>query len=460
MSDYKKNIEAFIHKVLEIQKDKTEKPLSQQELRDIAQDLNITDEDWQHIEQIYQDHYKRGHAFLEHQNWEDALEEFKQAQAIKPSEPSILYDIASVYKGLWDEHKKKQDKQNAIFYARQCLNFQADHQGAVQLISDFKRNVFRLKKKRSQKRKEGWLKFRRNFFFALRSLAFLFLMFLFFRYALSNYGAKSKGSGERKKPKTYNYSSPQVENIELPVELVEDEKSKGLYIKKESSVYEFEHGENSVSLYKFLGDIYVEGYIVNMLQLKIEILNEQDSVVSTVVRKLVDSYNPAFRPGDAIPVQYTQNTLDIEDKNWKSIRFKVDVVRKEALPNNLRPENYPKVKIIWNYNASSNFNLQIKDREKTKTEVRGYYGKKDKVFVSPVLEIKNTGKYPIRHLILEVQWINQKEEIISSKEIKANLSWMSSWKVNQQRRISAQHTLYDIKSGDIKGYQVLIKEIN
>ena len=458
MSDLERKIEQFITKILEIQQARSQQPLSQSELQDIATDLGVTDSDWKYIEQVYQGHYKRGNGFLNHQNWEDALDELKQAHAIKPYEVSVLYDLALTYQGLWKEGGKKQHKKSAIHYARQCLTIKADHSGALQMLSDFRRKIFSLQ--RNKKRKESFKEIRGWGVFFMITIAFI----IFANWILStDHPSKSRNKqADLTQPlNAHSENTPREENIELPVELVQDQKSKGLMLQIESSIYEVRHTKNSVNYFKFLGDLTIQDHTITLLYLKVEILNQQDSIIHTDHIKAVWDLSTTFRPGDVIPLNYSQTTKDIQETDWKSIRFKVDAIKKQALPSGLAKENYPQIEVKWKGYRSKNFDIQIRERERSIDEIKHLPSARDRVYEKPVLEIKNTGKYPINKLILEVKWYDQKDKELSTKVIKPNLSWMPTFKPGQKRVYTGTHiTLYDVSADDIKYYQIIVKEIN
>ena len=136
-----KNFEAYFKKILEIQKNRENRELSNTELKSIAKEIGFSEDDWQAVEKSFQDHYQRGTGFLNHHNWHDAIEELKQAITLKPTSIETLYNLALAYQKKWSEMNSGNDKKEAEKYARLCLEIKPDHAGALKLISDLRKNM-------------------------------------------------------------------------------------------------------------------------------------------------------------------------------------------------------------------------------------------------------------------------------------------------------------------------------
>jgi hypothetical protein len=80
-----KIIEEYVSKMLEVQKEQFEKPLTLDELKEIAFSVGMSESDWQASQQAMQQHLSNGKAHLKNKNWQDAVSELKQAAAINPS---------------------------------------------------------------------------------------------------------------------------------------------------------------------------------------------------------------------------------------------------------------------------------------------------------------------------------------------------------------------------------------
>ena len=149
MNDEEDNVGRFIKKVSEIQYSKDDGEMSSAYLKQIAQEIGLSEGDWKKVQKVYEDHVKRGTGFLSHKNYEDALSEYQQALILHPDSEDTLYSLAAAYEGRSWETGSKTDREMAEKFAKQCLYISPTHQGALELISNLKRITTAPKKKRT-----------------------------------------------------------------------------------------------------------------------------------------------------------------------------------------------------------------------------------------------------------------------------------------------------------------------
>ena len=139
MSSREDIVKGFIQKVSEIQSAKdSDENMSSAELKQIALDMGLSDEDWQNVQQTHSDHVKRGEGFLSLENYEDALYEYEQAHILRPDDVDSLFGLATAHGGKSLQSGSKVDREMAVTYARKCLQVSPDHRGALALISNLK----------------------------------------------------------------------------------------------------------------------------------------------------------------------------------------------------------------------------------------------------------------------------------------------------------------------------------
>ncbi len=116
-----KILEEYVSKMLEVQKEQFEKPLTLEELKEIAFSVGMSESDWQASQQVMQQHLSNGKAHLKNKNWQDAVAELKQAAAINPYQEDALYSLAVSYHELYRQSGKELYKAEAKSAADRAL---------------------------------------------------------------------------------------------------------------------------------------------------------------------------------------------------------------------------------------------------------------------------------------------------------------------------------------------------
>ncbi|MCI4669798.1 MAG: hypothetical protein MRZ79_16810 [Bacteroidia bacterium] len=137
--DAKELLKNYINRILELQdKNQSHAPLSEEELKKVALELGLNEGELAFIDQEIEDHKQRGKGFASYENWEDAIEEFKQALTLKPIDQESLGEISRAHYELWKAKSKGEDKEKAISYARNLLDLDPSHEPSLKMISDLK----------------------------------------------------------------------------------------------------------------------------------------------------------------------------------------------------------------------------------------------------------------------------------------------------------------------------------
>jgi tetratricopeptide (TPR) repeat protein len=130
------NLKKFVEKALRIQA-QNQSRLSEAEKKEIAESLGFSQADWQAVLDSFAGHLARGKAFLERNNYTQAIAELEEALILQPEHPDTLAYAASAYLGLYQHKKKKMDQEKAIQYAKDCLLLQPQHPLAHQVLDAF-----------------------------------------------------------------------------------------------------------------------------------------------------------------------------------------------------------------------------------------------------------------------------------------------------------------------------------
>ncbi|GAB4395988.1 MAG: hypothetical protein OHK0053_08260 [Microscillaceae bacterium] len=134
-----KSHEDFFKKALEIQAQKREK-LSEAEKKEIAEQLGFSEADWQAVLDSFEAHRVRGTEFLKRNNYEKAIAELEEALIIQPEHAPTLAALAKAYLGVFQTKKRSTQKEKALQYAQECLQYDPVNEAAHQVIDFFNPN--------------------------------------------------------------------------------------------------------------------------------------------------------------------------------------------------------------------------------------------------------------------------------------------------------------------------------
>ncbi|GAB4395987.1 MAG: hypothetical protein OHK0053_08250 [Microscillaceae bacterium] len=140
-----KDHEDFFKKALEIQAQKREK-LSEAEKKEIAEQLGFSEAEWQAVLDSFAAHFERGSEFLKRNNYEKAIAELEEALMIQPEHAPTLAALAKAYLGVFQTKKRSTQKEKALQYAQECLQYETKNEAAHQVIDFFNPNQIQTSK--------------------------------------------------------------------------------------------------------------------------------------------------------------------------------------------------------------------------------------------------------------------------------------------------------------------------
>ena len=148
-----KNLESFVKKMYEIQFSEQEKVLSNNELKEIALDTGLSENDWQQTQQLLRASEQNGQQHLNAKNWNSAIKEYETATSFNPFKVYNVYNLAVAYKNRGEQNNNKSDINKAEQYANQCLTIQPGYSPAIQLIANINEDTTKEIKKSSKNKK-------------------------------------------------------------------------------------------------------------------------------------------------------------------------------------------------------------------------------------------------------------------------------------------------------------------
>ncbi|MDX2306251.1 MAG: OmpA family protein [Microscillaceae bacterium] len=132
------NWKNYFEKAWEVQSKRKSSQLSTEELKKIALESGMSEEEWKEVQKAFQAYLQRGKSYLEHKNWKDALEEFEEAHKINPHHADLLCQLALTYQQRYEARKWMKNAHEAIRYAEDCLEVDPKHQQAPKIVTELK----------------------------------------------------------------------------------------------------------------------------------------------------------------------------------------------------------------------------------------------------------------------------------------------------------------------------------
>ncbi len=147
MSNDQDPLNSYIRFLVE-QRDRRNQELSREEMKRIALEMGLSEADLQQAEQIAHDHHVRAQNFMQHQRYQDAVDELKQAAPLLARDVPLHLDLARCYLGL-------NDAKQAEHWARYCLQLDPSAQDAVALLNQIDHNQGRRQVAAKRKSRTG-----------------------------------------------------------------------------------------------------------------------------------------------------------------------------------------------------------------------------------------------------------------------------------------------------------------
>ena len=112
-------------------------------LKPFAMDVGVSEEEWTDMVEIFHDHVHKGSSFIDHKNWDDAIEELDIAYQLDPSHEDTLFMLATAYEQRWWEKRWTSDKKKGIKYGELCLEANPKNKKVAGIITNLKKAPFK-----------------------------------------------------------------------------------------------------------------------------------------------------------------------------------------------------------------------------------------------------------------------------------------------------------------------------
>jgi tetratricopeptide (TPR) repeat protein len=389
-------LEKYIARLLELQQHSSDQ-LSQEELQQIAREIGLTSQDLEEADKLSKDSLLRSQTYLKVGKWEEAQKELQVASDLRPLDADTQAQFAHFYFEKWKKLGKNADLQALEIYVKKSLLINAKHPQARQILEEVQ--ITKHRKRRSRIFKTVlWL----TIIPILAIAGFIF----------------------------WNINPPPTgfegRIYQVPVDFVPSAEAEGLEIVANNC--EITHSpfttSNSIE-YQLLGKLTSKNFEIEALRLKAEFLDTRQEVVATDdyvwvlnAQNAMSLHQDQFRVhptdrlsltlGNGIGSIYFKNSNPIE---IKKMRLVVDMIQR-YMPPATYPE-YPILLLSWVSIAPDYLSLEAKERfNYVATE------QNDSTNIHILnIEITHKGSKPCRELVVQLDWLDEAKNVISSKEI-------------------------------------------
>ncbi|NJL13186.1 MAG: tetratricopeptide repeat protein [Microscillaceae bacterium] len=460
METPQQNLKAYFDKVLDIQQQQENQPLSEAELKSIALNLGITEADWQAIQKAFEDYRTRALGYLQHQNWQDAIPELEQALTLRPADVSALFGMAQAWYFKWQISQQQNDARMAEQYAKKSLQIQPNHPNALRLVSQLKNphqkaqnnrdpHFFPQKNPTTSSQKPNKLVPMLLVLLLVTGVAG-FLLIQVRNPASTSKFDKTEPETSAEAPLSSASSSIDEGENAIPVLVQAGELHNKVRFEVESAILK---PYDKSYTFELKADLIPDGIEIDKLNARIELIDAAGKVIASKNEEFIKDYMPIIRNGDIHPVYFSifkQNTT-VPVLREASIRFTLSA--HENAP--ARYEASPEIPHTWAFEKPANFDLKIRERISSYENIRYAQGKTRHELV---LEIENTGNTSFKGLNLLVTWRDAQGKILAEKEDLVSFASMPKLKRGQTRLAWYFETL-PVPRAQIKNYEVSVIEV-
>ena len=127
-------IKKYLSRAIDVSEQR-QQAMGDEELRAIAREVGLSDEDLHAAELAGREAHQRGVNFLKHGRPDDAINELEEATVLLPGRLDVRAALAQAFRDRWRRHHSEEDRQRAMSLAHECLKIDPDHAQSYELIN-------------------------------------------------------------------------------------------------------------------------------------------------------------------------------------------------------------------------------------------------------------------------------------------------------------------------------------
>ena len=394
MPDQDSTLSTYLKRVMALKEERRRTP-SEEELRTIAREIGLSDEDLAAIDQAAADHAVRGQGFLEHQRYGDAIDELDEAVGVAPRRVEWLHSLARAHLGRWHQDRNLADRERAEALARECLEIDPRHSASYEVLNQLDGSPAAVKPNR-----------RFAVVLSLFALAMLFTVMISAMFLWRTQGGAPEASTPAvNAPATEAVNAPAASSEpaantgaarELDVPVTLDPGATGVVLGLDarlSRLVSYGSGQSFYTLNAILGNRGATE--LDKLGVRLELLDDAGAVVDSDSFDALNKSAPVLRPGDAHAVHKLHETGGAV----RSARLVVEIVEQNPAASSYAAAE--PLEVEWRAERSSDLVIALRQRSYRFSE--NTLAKDGSGYFDAVIEIENTGERTIRALQLEAE---------------------------------------------------------
>ncbi len=383
-------LSTYLKRVMALKEERRRSP-SEDELRSIAREIGLSDEDLAAIDQAAEDHAVRGQGFLEHQRFGDAITELDEAVAVAPRRVEWLHSLAQAHLGRWHQEREPADRERAETLARECLEIDPRHAASYEVLNHLDDSP---PVPRPIKRTAAVLSL---FALAMLLTVVIAAMVLWNSKEAVAPAAKAPAANVPAPPPIYQQpAANQAAARELDVPATLDPGTTGVVLGLDarlSRLVSYSTGKSFYTLNAILENRSVAE--LDKLGVRLELLDDAGTVVDSGRFEALNKAAPVLRPGDAHALHQLKETRD----TVRSARLVIEIVEQNPAASSYAAAE----PLDFEWRAERSTDLEIALRERSYRFSESALAKDGGGYFDAVIEIENTGERTIRALKLEAE---------------------------------------------------------
>ncbi len=156
MSDQEKALSKYVEKMYQVQYQEEEDILTPEELKKVAMDMGVTEEEWEASQESFKGHLANGKVWVQQRNWNDAVNALDQATSLNPYHLDALQSYGQALLGRFNHSGNEADAVKAREIVNRSLKVKPGNSVSLQLLTQLSSGSEALAVEKKQK---SWVKY-------------------------------------------------------------------------------------------------------------------------------------------------------------------------------------------------------------------------------------------------------------------------------------------------------------
>lgn len=401
MNKNKSTLATYLKRVMALKEERRRTP-SEEELKSVAREIGLSEEDLAAIDQAAADHALRGQGFLDHRRFDDAITELEEAVSIAPRRVEWLHALAQAHLGRWQQVRDGVNRDRAEALARECLEIDPHHAASFEVLNELEGDASDVPS--SGKRNAVLLTL-----FSVAMLLTVVVGGIVLWHTVGDSAApaleteskptsseplSSEAQSSESAPSESAPNEAAAEERDIPITL--DAGSTGVVLGLDTRLSRRVSYSSGQSFYTLNAILQNRGVTeLDKLGMRLELLDDTGKVVDHHTFDALSKATPVLRPGDAQALHQLKET----SRTASTARLMVEIVEQNPAARVYATA----VPVDFDWRVERTPDLEITLRERSYRFSENALPKDGSGYFDTVIEIENTGERTLRALKLEAE---------------------------------------------------------